>query len=168
MREFVHEAHGYQALRCFQLAITYLETPRAWKSQITWLWGPTGVGKTRRALFSSPGAYVKAPDMGKWYEGYDAHSTVIFDDLRPGNIAFAEMLRLFDRTPHRVETKGASRQWKPRFIFVTTCLPPTEFCAVGECYEQLNRRIEEVVHMTTPWLPPADGALSGAGAVGQG
>jgi len=112
---------------------------------VLWFWGPTGTGKSRAAHDSYPDAYVKMP-ANKWWDGYEQQPAVIIDDYRRDFSTFAELLRLLDRYPHRVEKKGASIQFNSSTIIITTPKPPEETWAgrTEEDLAQLMRRITEV------------------------
>lgn len=140
------------------MSITESPRPRNCKPFISWYWGATGTGKTKRAFDEAERngiePYIKSGN-GKWFDGYDRHTFVIFDDFRDSHIEFGFLLRLLDRFPMRVEVKGASRQWKATRIIITSPMPPEE------CYrnmqmtdkydkiQQLLRRLDEIVHITS-------------------
>ena len=72
------------------------------------LLGKTGTGKTRKALWKMPDAYIKP--NGKWWPLYTGQQNVIMDDFRAHpDFTFDELLRVLDRYPHIVETKGGHR-----------------------------------------------------------
>lgn len=124
-----------------------LSERRDWKTEVSWYWGPTGSGKSRRAFEESPGAYYKMP-CNKWWDGYDNHEIVVIDDYRRDMCTFGELLRLFDRYPHTVETKGGSRSFVARRIIVTSSSKPQDIweSRTEEDLNQLLRRIENIVH----------------------
>ena len=106
--------------------LTYNEEPRNWKSMVIWICGSTGKGKSRMAReLAGEDVYVKC-DGSKWFDGYDGHETVIFDDFRPEWFTWCYLLNLLDRYECRVEIKGGMRQFKPKVIIVTTPLGPEE------------------------------------------
>lgn len=67
--------------------------------------GPAGCGKSDDVLRRYPGAYWKAP--GKWWDKYDRQECVVFDDFDGSWFSCSELLRILDRYPVLVETKGA-------------------------------------------------------------
>jgi len=144
MREVVPWAN-LQGIRTAEKYLEYAEPGRNWKPTITWLWGATGAGKSRMAHEICPNAYVKA-DGSKWWNGYDRHESVIWDDFREEDVKFNDLLRLLDRYECRIETKGGMRQFVPREIIITSAHHPnTMYNVVGnECKKQLFRRLDIV------------------------
>lgn len=126
-----------------------------------WYHGSTGSGKTRAALEEFPDAWVSMPN-GKWFDGYDAHKAAIIDDFRKGWCEYGVLLRLLDRYPLRVETKGGSRQWVPEVIIVTCPWAPDVLYG-GDYYHdkigQLLRRIGTIRLFGDP-VPAPDEASS--------
>lgn len=126
-----------------------IQQRRNWKTTIFWLYGATGTGKSRWAHEQDPEAYIKEPTT-KWWDGYDGEATVIIDDARRDMCTFAYMLRLFDRYPLPIETKGGTCQFLARTIYFTSPFHPRQFWE-GRCTEdlkQLLRRIEHIRHYT--------------------
>lgn len=150
MKDIVME-HNLQVIRTCEKVLAYKETPRNWKPIVIWIYGPTGTGKSYRArTFGTPeNTYVKSSGS-KWWDGYDAHEVVILDDFRDSWFEFTEMLSLLDRYEKRVEVKGASRQFKPRMIIVTSVFEPKD-CYLGlrhrDSQAQLFRRIDKTIEL---------------------
>ncbi|AUM61748.1 Rep [uncultured virus] len=147
MRE-VTRYRNAQQIRVAKDFLTYNEEPRTGKPFVVWFWGPTGGGKTRRAheMAADDGGdvYVKHGDS-KWFDGYDAHEIVIFDDIRDDTFKFNYLLNLLDPYPVRVECKGSSRQFKPRLIIITCPYEPINFLGASfEDRNQLLRRLDVV------------------------
>jgi hypothetical protein len=89
-------------------------------------WGPTGVGKSRRAWeLAGNDAYPKDPNS-KFWDGYRAHKTVVIDEFR-GLINISHVLRWFDRYPVLVEIKGAATVFCAETIYVTSNLHPRDW-----------------------------------------
>lgn len=81
----------------------------------------------------------------KWFDGYDAHKVVIFDDFRPDWCKLPFLLRLLDRYSMRVAVKGGFRAWVPTVIYIT-CPQPPDNCYLDSPEEiaQLLRRVTVV------------------------
>ena len=89
-------------------------------------WGPTGVGKSRRAWeLAGADAYPKDPNS-KFWDGYRAHQTVVIDEFR-GLINISHILRWFDRYPVLVEIKGSATVFCATTIYVTSNLHPRDW-----------------------------------------
>ena len=95
---------------------------------------------------SYPDAYW-CMSISKWWEGYDAHETVIINDYRKDFCKFSELLNLLDRYPYRIECKGSSRQMLAKTIVITTPKSPEETWKnrTDEDLTQLMRRIDKVL-----------------------
>uniref|UniRef100_A0AAU6S516 Replication-associated protein n=1 Tax=Barbastella barbastellus feces associated circovirus 2 TaxID=3139968 RepID=A0AAU6S516_9CIRC len=100
------------------------QTYRQWKTDVICFIGPPGCGKSRAVAMVDPSAYWKP--RGKWWCGYSGQETVILDDFY-GWIPFDDLLRLCDRYPLRVETKGGSRPFVARKIYITSNALPSEW-----------------------------------------
>ncbi|QMW68776.1 replication-associated protein [Torentivirus aristcris] len=147
MHEIVSTVNSYQAIKVAETMLKFLEPGRDWVPEVYWIYGPTGTGKSKFAFGSCADPWISGKD-GKWFEGYDAHEDVIFDDFRQDFCAFHILLRLLDRYPYRVEIKGASRQFLARRIFITSCHPPDKVYPLsGEDLGQLGRRISQIIYM---------------------
>jgi hypothetical protein len=147
LRTVVQTAKSVQSIRMAEIHLKYFEKKRNWKPTVVWYHGPPGSGKSRKAFeeCQEHDPYV-AMSTGRWFEGYDAHTHVIIDDMRRDFMKFHELLRMLDRYPFQVECKGGSRQFVATHIYITSCYSPTEMF-VDRCDEnmkQLTRRIDIV------------------------
>jgi len=100
--------------------------PVAIERTVVVLWGPTGVGKSRRAWEEAGlDAYPKDP-RSKFWDGYRGQSNVVIDEFR-GDIDISHVLRWFDRYPVIVEVKGSSVVLKAQKIWITSNLCPDQW-----------------------------------------
>lgn len=148
IREVVSRSPNYQQLCFAEKVLRYIEVPRNKPPEVTWIWGESERGKTRRAyeLCGDNIPYKKA-GKHKWFDGYDRHSHAILDDVKHSwfdHEPLPDLLCLLDRYPYSVEIKGGFRQWVPDVIIVTSIHHPEEFDSeAGE----LVRRIHKIIHM---------------------
>ena len=71
----------YKAFSAYRMLVS---KPRDFETEVRVYWGKAGVGKSRRATYEAgPNAYRKP--RGKWWDGYDGESNVIFDDFTDGS-----------------------------------------------------------------------------------
>lgn len=147
-----------QQIKTAEKFLEYNEEPRTWLSEVIWLWGESGAGKSRMAReLCGDDLYVKNT-ANKWFNGYDGHEYVIFDDFRDSWMPLSDFLTLIDRYERMVETKGGMRQFKPRYICITSIHHPDRSylgCG-GEPREQLLRRITTIRHVV-PLVPEVTG-----------
>lgn len=144
IREIVENATSFQAIKVAEKLMIYYEPKRTWRPDVKWYCGPTGTGKTRTAyeeLIEKYGDAYITMDTANWWQGYDAHKGVIIDDFRKDFCKFHTLLRILDRYPYQVETKGGSRQFVPETIIVTCPFEPAVVYDTREDVEQLLRRI---------------------------
>lgn len=153
MRAICDVATSFQALRGGELLLKYCERERDFVPEVYWWHGSTESGKSKLAFeefkehkLENERVWVSNKTL-EWWEGYDAHAWVIVDDFRRDFCKFHELLRLFDRYPYRVMTKGGSRQLLARVIIVTCPWSPSQLYSSSHCAEdvqQLLRRITSV------------------------
>lgn len=129
-----------------------LDKPRDFRTQCVWFWGPTGTGKSFRAHDEANrlcgGSVYSAFDPScKWFDGYDSHKGVIFDDFA-GEAPIAVLLQLLDRYPRVVQVKGGAVQWRPRIVWFTSNFPPDRLYLSERQLPALLRRIDEISEIT--------------------
>lgn len=142
--------------------------PRFHETIVIVLEGPTGCGKSslfwswaepsrdRRAPLYKGRSWVASVGRdekwchsnGKWYDGYDpaSHTVVMFDEMSGGTMSLRRLLRITDRTPLSVESKGGSKQWRPKVAFFASnddyaTWYQEAFAANVEHYRAFQRRI---------------------------
>lgn len=117
-------------------------------------WGPTGIGKSRRAWWEAgPSAYPKDPRT-KFWDGYRGGTNVILDEFR-GTIDISHVLRWFDRYPVLVEVKGSSQVLQASHFWITSNLHPRFWYPDLDelTIDALLRRLT-IEEMTEPWTEP--------------
>lgn len=150
----VAEEHFGQFLRYERAIKAYLElrsVPRSWKTRVRIFWGPTGVGKTRRAVDLADGDFWIYSSDG-WFDGYLGQQTVIFDDFGGHEFKLTYLLKLLDRYPMRVRIKGGFVNWCPLEVIITSNIDPEEWYpnAKPESKAALFRRFDEIIYCPDP------------------
>jgi len=147
-REFVKYHQAYDKLKHAS------EPVRTWPMDVTWCYGPTGTGKSHWAHEQGTLlAYRKQP--GKWWDGYDGHECVIFDEFRGDWFPFYQLLCIMDRYPLSVEIKGGHRQFRAKRIIVTCPVRWDELFRgqTQEKLDQLERRITLTKFFPNRYVP---------------
>lgn len=119
---------------------------------VRWYYGPTGSGKTRRAIQDAgTQPYWISSGSLQWFDGYHGQKVAILDDLRSDSCMWSFLLRLLDEYSIDVPIKGSFVRWSPRLIIITApCLPEQMFInhsnnEVWDSIEQLKRRIHSFI-----------------------
>lgn len=170
---FVRNYRGLQQYRLLRN-----DQQRDWPMDIRIFYGPTGTGKTRRALYEATKLcqphgcdpyWLAKPGGGGtvWFDGFDSNHVVVIDEFY-GWIPYDTMLRLLDRYPQRVETKGGTVNFNAHVIIITSNQSPEEWYAKVADRSALMRRIDGKCHyMDGQWEPPVEEATTGPTAIGH-
>lgn len=144
-REFARAAHGITRIcAAFEPA-----RPRI-PATVFILYGVPGSGKSNWALEHYPFAYRKTIP-GKFWEGYNGETEVIFEDFNPTDtqrdeVKLPQLLTWLDEYATRVEFKGGSSQLKANTFIFTSNIPPTEWYKGHPQLPALVRRVTTVMH----------------------
>lgn len=149
-QQFILYSGGIQKLLMFSVK------PRSFKTEVYWVYGPTGTGKSRWVFnqMDPESSYFKSA-ANKWWDGYTGQKDVMIDDFRPSKeMPFDMILRLLDRYPLTVEAKGATMHFVSQRIFITAPTTPRDLFATcewigAEQLNQLERRVEHLIQFTT-------------------
>lgn len=121
------------------------------KPEVVWLYGPTGTGKTLRAIQAG---CVPIQYKDGFYTNWGNARKVVFDEFR-GQIPYAEMLNICDgyHNAYRLNIKNGYKFVDFDVIYVCSPLPP-EGCyprqlEKADNINQLLRRITTIEHLTS-------------------
>jgi len=160
MREVIAQATSYQALKTGELLLKYQKAPERPDIKVYWYHGDTGSGKTRTAIKEAGEDYWMSSKNLKWWDNYDGEKKIIIDDFRRDFCTFHELLRITDRYPFKVETKGGFRALLAEEIWITCPLPPEELWQGHlEDLQQLLRRITKIQKFIRE--PPSEPEVKG-------
>ncbi len=137
---YVRYHRGFEAFRK-SLAIKKREPPT-----VEIFWGATGTGKTRK-VYEDCDAEAFWMMRGNWFDGYDGQRHVVIDDFYAW-MPWSQLLRILDRYPCRVPTKGGSVVWQATHIWITSNQDPREWYEYrrGMEWATLKRRVTSIVH----------------------
>lgn len=123
---------------------------REWKTEVIYVWGEPGVGKTRLAV--EAGAKLISYD-GKFFGGYRGDPIVCIDDFDPAvfdRMGRQLMLKLMDRYEEWVNVKNGNLSWCPRTLYITSNYPPEAIFGdgiTGKIPKEFARRLDKVIHL---------------------
>lgn len=149
-----------------QMYHLYDESPRWRALHVQVIWGPTGVGKTRSCYDSDPDLYC-VEGNGRWWNGYDKHSTILLDEFNWQEWKITFLLRVLDGYRIQVETKGGFVYGHWTKVYITSNIDPDKWfidsfnCADAQ-RPALFRRISEITYMDhyiPPQLPQPDSPI---------
>lgn len=125
--------------KAFSMYRMLKSTPRNHAMHVCVFQGPTGTGKSRFAHESYPGAYWK--QRSQWWDLYVGQPVTILDEFY-GWLPWDTLLRLCDRYPLLVQTKGGQVQFSSEKIIITTNRVPDKW--YKSCYfPAFVRRVSE-------------------------
>lgn len=120
------------------------------KTKVLVIHGAGGLGKSALIEYLVGTEEVFWKSQGdEWWDGYQNEPVVVLDDLDGTFFKFRYLLRLLDRYPFKVQTKGGMLEFNSKLIIITSNVSPEEW--YPNCDTKLvTRRIEEVVHVQKP------------------
>jgi len=141
-------------LRSIQTAQMLKCPQRTWKTEVHVLYGPTNTGKTRFVMDNyGPTSRLYFKQKSIWWDGYIGQENVILDDFY-GWLPYDELLRLLDRYPLTVQTKGSQTQFLAKRIFLTSNTHPIKWYSNAKILGQIDSFIRRVDYWY--WVPATD------------
>lgn len=123
---------------------------RSWMTEGTWIYGPTGVGKSHEAFagFAPDTHYIWS--VKEKLQTYKGQETIIINDFR-GELDYAYLLQLIDKWPMYIPYKGEEPfPLLAKKVIITSSLPPEKVYVnrvKEDKLDQLMRRIK-VIELT--------------------
>lgn len=140
--QYIKYNRGIEKLRVFHIPV------RNTVPHVSVFYGPTGSQKTYRALQLMDSLhYVWYPQQGLWFDGYDGHDCVLFDEFR-GQLPFGMMLNLLDRYDSRVQIKGGTSRFNATKIFITSPVHPREWYPHLEGNDKIDQLLRRLTVIT--------------------
>lgn len=142
-RQWVFHHRGFESLRSQILPVA-----PEWRTiTVTWYWGATGVGKTRRCHAEAPGLYC-VRGHGEWWDGYECQDAILFDEFY-GAIRIAHMLRWLDGYRVALPVKGGFTEARWTRVFITSNADPLVLygSVPADVRAAFFRRVNSIVQM---------------------
>lgn len=156
---YVRYSSGFERLAArYQVARDPAQPP-----EVVWIYGATGLGKSRYVHEREEDLWVSLATH-KWWDGYYQQQAILIDDMRGSWAPFSELLRILDRYPYRAEKKGGTVQVNSARIYITTQFAPHVLYnpenRTGEDICQLLRRITSCIEVRRDMPPEKTGAFA--------
>lgn len=151
---------AYDMLNDDEVAVTLLKHPRAFalaqqafQSQqnrnfrtleTTVLWGPTGTGKTRKAMAwgsDEQQVFKWNPCNPEWWDGYNGEEILVIDEFY-GQLKPSRMLQLLDGYVCRLPIKGGFHYAAWKTVIITSNKNPDEWYGGGFMAQPLDDRVK--------------------------
>lgn len=117
--------------------------------------GPTGTGKTHRALEEAESfgpVYFKS-STNKWWDGYHGEENVVMDEF-DGQIGIVHLLKWLDKYPVAVEIKGGSTPLRAVRFWITSNIQPEDWYQVAQSQVRALQRRIAVSQLLQPYVAP--------------
>lgn len=161
--EFPHLwAQYYKPIERYRLMIADDE-PRP-QPYVVVFHGPTGTGKSHNAqkiMDNNGGGFTfrKGNGGNLWADGYDPlrHPVVVFDEMDGSFMPYRQLLRICDKWPLVLDTKGGAVNFTPKIIIFTSAKHPKEWYSVDavpdttELMRRLSGQYGAIIHKTIPY-----------------
>lgn len=121
------------------------------KPEIHVLWGPPGTGKTKYVFEKHNCRDIFEPDLRKcgthWWTAYDGQDVILLDEFT-GQLPIRDFLRLIDRYPYRMETKGGHTWRTATKIYICSNESPSDwYPAEAHQFAKIQRRLDTVTYV---------------------
>lgn len=141
-----HFASWCRNYRAFERYRRLKGEQRDWPVDVHVLYGPPGTGKSRYAMATYPGAYWKP--RGEWWDGYEGQKVVVLDEFF-GWLPWDTLLKICDRYPLLLETKGGTVNCLVDTVVITTNKPPPSWYGPKCPFDAFERRVSVWHHFPT-------------------
>lgn len=139
----------------------WLKEFKGQRMKALWLYGKSGVGKTRYAEYLlHDKKYAILGSSRDYFQTYNGEHFIILNDLRPNDFNYSDLLRMLD--PYQHDKAAPSRYHDKKLnaeeIIITTPYSPNDFYThtaiedrLVDTIDQLLRRIE-AIHITPKFI----------------
>lgn len=124
-----------------------------------WIYGKTGIGKSRYIRDNFPGqAYFKA--QNKWWDGYTGQSVILIDDFDKAGQGLGHLLKIWaDCYSFNAEIKGGTIRPVYSKMFITSQYLPRDIWCPGEVEKDWDQEMREAIERRFKVVTVVNGVL---------
>lgn len=127
-------------------------TPRVGHTVSLIIYGASDAGKTHWVRNAYPNAiWMSKGANSLWWDEYDDHAVVVFDEFNGGVLSLSTFKRLIDKSPLSLCAKGSVRNIKPALVIFLSNDAPSEWYSKdlmhGEHEKAFNRRLHVIIRV---------------------
>lgn len=152
-----HPVEYFRYSKGIRAWLTAVQSPRTEAPNVYWLFGSTGIGKTKFTFDQArdPDLVFNARLAPKWWDGLDSHHTwALIDEFdKRKEFDHHELLTILDRYNCVVEVKGGSVNFKVPNIVITSSVHPQNLFP-ADIFAQVYRRLTNIgtkASFNDPW-----------------
>lgn len=133
-------------------ALKYALIPeRNFKTNVWIIYGKPGVGKSKFVHDLCKDKLYSKPPEHYWWDGYNGEENVLIDEYR-GQFEYEYLMRLLDRYPMIVQTKGSTVNFCSKNIFLTSEHHPDTWYPMRLNNYSLARRINVYMNLNDNFI----------------
>jgi len=127
--------------------------PRNFQTMSMVIYGASNSGKSYWVRETYPNAlWLTKGATNMWYDDYDDHQVIVFDEFNGGAMPLSAFKRLIDATPLTLDAKGSQRNVKPALVIFLSNDAPSEWYSPellrGAHKVAFERRLHIIIHVT--------------------
>lgn len=122
--------------------------------KVYYIWGPSGIGKTKTAIQMIKDAGFKTFNLVKfdgtfWHGAKENGGAALYDDFRDSHMKPSEFINFIDYNIQVMNVKGGSMKNRYSYIIITSVQDPEEIYRniEGEPRKQWLRRFTKIIHL---------------------
>lgn len=132
----------HKAIQCYRRQKV---KARDFKSELAWLWGLSGQGKStaakKLALRHGSSVFVKTNSTGEWWDTYMGEDIVIFDDFNASMLKYTSLMQMVGNDyPLPLGVKGDFVHFRAKLVIFTSIRHPEDVYKPGLWHHGLARR----------------------------
>jgi len=143
--------------RGLEKAVQVKAPERTWKTEVWWITGPTGAGKSHYAFsLANEASCAVKPDQVGWFDGYHGEEDYLWDELSEKE-DLTTLLRCMDKYKLTVPVKGGFAKWRVKRLFITSTMTPRSWAMKAGHWKRLPELCRRIDHLVLCEVSGSDG-----------